>query len=214
MDALVSLKNIRKTYGDRSIFNNINCDFFASSIYLILGRNGSGKTTLLKLVAGLAHPDAGEIRIKDNLKVGFLGHDTFLYPGLTVMENLKFWSRIGGRRADESTILEILERAGLESRRDDLAKSLSRGMSQRLNFARLALQDPNLWLLDEPFSGLDEQSQIFMRDELRRIKSRGACVALVSHNPNEDGSLADFVLKIEDRAIRNLGRAKDGASGH
>lgn len=214
MDALITLKNIRKSYGDRNIFDRIDRDFISASIYLILGRNGCGKTTLLKLLAGLARPDEGEISAREGLKIGFLGHDTFLYPGLTALENLKFWSRIGGRRADESAIMEVLAKVGLDSRGDDLAGSFSRGMAQRLNFARLLLQNPDIWLLDEPFSGLDEESKLFMRDELKRLRSGGACVALVSHNPNEDGLIADFVLKIQDRKIATIDRSRDGVTGH
>lgn len=199
MKPLVSLAKVGKTYGERVVFKDVNCDFLPGRFYLVLGANGCGKTTLLKIIAGLTRPSEGEAKIRAGAKIGRLGHATSLYPALAARENLLFWTKLYGRDAARAD--EALELVGLAARGDDPARSLSRGMAQRLNFARLLVQEPDVWLLDEPFTGLDEKSRELMRGELIKIKNNGACVALVSHNPETDLPLADCLLTIDKRRL-------------
>ena len=199
METLAAIRNGAKFYGDRKVFGGLNCDFRRGSLCVALGSNGAGKTTLLKILAGLTKLSEGEMEIKRGARVGYFAHASFVYPGLTAAENLKFWARAYG--ADLGGVEPALQKVGLAARADDPARSFSRGMLQRLNFARLLLQKPDLWLLDEPFSGLDEESQSFMRRELKNIKGEGACVVVVSHDPRADLPLADCSLKMGGRPV-------------
>lgn len=185
----VSLCHLGKFYGRKPVLRDISHEF--SGITLITGANGAGKSTLLRIIAGLSCPDLGTVNISG--KVGYLGHATFLYPGLTARENLAFWARALG--IVNLDLDKLLERVGLEKSTRERVRVFSRGMAQRLNLARLLMAEPEILLLDEPSTGLDAQSRQFLHNEIISAKNNGACTLLVSHDPG-DISLADKVLAI------------------
>lgn len=188
MEPKVSLCRLGKCYGRKPVLRDINREF--SGISLITGVNGAGKSTLLRVIAGLARPDAGTVSLVG--RPGYLGHATFLYPGLTARENLAFWAGAAGLAAD---IDSLLARVGLEKAADERVRVFSRGMAQRLNLARLLMADPEIYLLDEPATGLDAQSRDFLRAEIVRAKNAGACILMVSHD-EQDAAFADHVYTI------------------
>lgn len=207
---MLELENIAKLYGDKVILRNIRCSFFAGSISLLLGKNGAGKSTLLRIMAGLSRPSAGEARYTDSAArsrgIGYLGHATFLYSGLTALENLRFWSDAWGSNRCDDDLLSVLERVGIMPYAHELAGVFSRGMAQRLNLARVLMLNPVMLLLDEPFTGLDEVSRTVLHKEVRAARARGACVVLISHDAVVDAPLADRILLLADRGL-----AFDGA---
>jgi len=161
----------------------------------------------MRLMAGLLRPSAGrcECHAAEG-RVAYLGHATFVYPGLTALENLVFWKEAQGLRLTEAELMALLERVGLESYAHERAGIFSRGMAQRLNLARALLTEAELLLLDEPGTGLDSRAAIMLRKEIVRAKQRGAGVVWISHDVASDAPLADRVVLLEQGRLREGGQ--------
>ncbi len=167
----------------------------------LLGPNGAGKTTLLRLVAGLTRPSAGAVEVGDAAsaserrgRIGLLGHATFLYGALTARENLVLAGRLMGVADTDARAAELLAEHDLERFADRAAGTFSRGMSQRLAIARALVHDPELLLLDEPFTGLDPPSAERLAAQLAAVRAgRRSCV-LVTHDLARAASLASRIL--------------------
>lgn len=206
---MLQLVRVAKTYGVKVIFKDVSCAFAPGSVSLLVGGNGAGKSTLMRVMAGLSRPSAGEARLADRVRVGYLGHATFLYPGLTALENLAFWRDACGLALSRKDIMAALERVGLEAHAQERAGVFSRGMAQRLNLARILMQEPNLLLLDEPGTGLDASSLALLRREVAEARSRDACVILISHDLAGDAPLADRLLALDGRRLAYDGPPAD-----
>ncbi len=169
----------------------------------IFGPNGAGKTSLLRLLGGGLKPSGGEIRIDGHRlrpgdrewrrPIGVLSHKTFLYGHLTARENLRFYGRLFDVVDLEAAIEERLTTFALLDRADDLVRTLSRGMRQRLALARALLHDPEIVLLDEPYTGLDPHAASLLREVLATLKHERRTVVLVTHNLTQGLELADRV---------------------
>lgn len=192
--------------GERLIFKQLSLALVPGRLTLIAGPNGAGKSTLLAVMAGLTKPSAGELT--HDLEPGelaLLGHSVCAYPGLTGLENLAFSASLHGLPKAETDLMPHLERLGLARAAHLKAAHYSRGMAQRLNLARVLLIAPKVLLLDEPATGLDQESTALLKREIRAAKERGTALAMVSHDlaperlaaPNCDIHLADEVLYIE-----------------
>ena len=188
---MLRLENLAKLYGLKVVFKGVSCRFTAGSITLLAGGNGAGKSTLLRIVAAR----------EDGPRLAYLGHATFVYPGLSALENLQFWARAHGLRPSRAELLALLEHVGLAAHAEERAGVFSRGMAQRLNLARVLLLDADLVLLDEPGTGLDVTSMALVRREMLAARERGACVIVVSHDLAGDSPLADRLLLLEDRRL-------------
>lgn len=198
---MLELARVAKLYGVKVIFKDVSCAFAAGSVSLLVGGNGAGKSTLMRIMAGLSRPSAGVARLHDEARLGYLGHATFLYSGLTALENLAFWREAHGLHLSREDLLAGLARVGLETHAHERAGVFSRGMAQRLNLARVLMQEPNLLLLDEPGTGLDAASLALLRREILAARARGACVVLISHDLAGDAPLADRLLALENRKL-------------
>jgi ABC-type multidrug transport system ATPase subunit len=147
---------------------------------VVTGANGSGKTTLLRLVAGLAAPSAGELRVEcERRDVGFLAHEPLVYRELTALENLRLYARLYHVR-DPERIGMLLERFGLWDARDQRVASYSRGMQQRLALCRTLLHEPALLLLDEPYNALDADGAELLD---RELAGYDATLVVATHDP-------------------------------
>lgn len=205
-DMLLSLVGVAKIFGTRVVFKQVTLDVAPGSVTLLVGANGAGKSTLLRIMAGLASPSLGTVENRvDATGVGYLGHATFIYPGLTAWENLAFWRDASGLdapdapnapNADDAAIDAALARVELRVHAHERAGVFSRGMAQRLNLARVLLLAPQLLLLDEPGTGLDVRSAGLLRREIGRAKERGAGVVWISHDLAGDIALADRVVAL------------------
>ena len=163
---MIKIEDLSKSFGSLYALQNINLAINSGEFWVIVGPNGAGKTTLLKIIATLSQPSSGMVNIngtmttRDKLeirkRIGFIGHQSFLYNNLTAEENLKFYARMYDLKDAEQRIDEILTRVGLRDRKEDLVRTFSRGMQQRLSIGRALLTAPTIILLDEPFSGLDQ----------------------------------------------------------
>lgn len=192
---MLRLEGITKRYGQRVVLKGLSLETGPGTLTLVSGPNGAGKSTLLRVMAGLSRPDHGTRTCAWGPEhVGFLGHDTLLYPNLTALENLAFWQKLRSGPADENTLFEALDRVGLVSLAEEKAVALSRGTAQRLSLARVLLQSPSLLLLDEPLSGLDSGAAARVRAELARLVQAGTALVWVSHDPFRDLSGATTAL--------------------
>jgi heme exporter protein A len=168
----------------------LDLDVDRGSFLLLTGPNGSGKTTLLRLVAGLLVPTAGELRVDTpRHKVGFLGHEPLVYRELTALENLDLYGRLYRVPERRERIGMLLERFGLWESRNRRAETFSRGMLQRLALCRTLLHDPELLVLDEPFSALDEEGASLLDRELAELRPHATFV-VTTHDPDRLAALA------------------------
>ncbi|MDY7002219.1 MAG: ABC transporter ATP-binding protein [Thermodesulfobacteriota bacterium] len=205
---LIRLKNISKFFGAKLVFKNVGLELDRGAILLVVGPNGAGKSTLLKIMAGLAKPTTGEVDVSlGPEKIGFLGHQTFIYPRLSAVENLRFWSGMYGLSKTENDLLEVLTRMGLKASAFEEAGSFSRGMAQRLSLARVLLLEPDLLFLDEPGTGLDVRSRGVLSREIQAAKTRGAALVWVSHDVVNDLGAADFVFSLSGGGCDYFGPA-------
>ena len=197
---LLRLENIVKFYGERPVIKGVSLELTAGQTLLLTGANGAGKTTLLKIMAGLIRPDSGRLvlELAAEEQVGYLGHQTCIYPELSGLENLSFWAHLHGLKRERPALLELLERLGLLAFADEKAGTYSRGMGQRLNLARVLLIRPALLLLDEPATGLDTRSRQTLEREIAQAGKAGAGIVWISHQPEQDAAKADEVALLEN----------------
>ena len=185
----------------------IDLEVAAGEIVLLRGPNGAGKTTLLRLCAGLLPVVRGEARVLGHdltnrrqwhalrRRVGLLGHATGLYDELTVADNVRFWGQAAG--ASDSDIDAALVACGLDGRLADLLVArLSAGQRRRASLACLLSRRPELWLLDEPHAGLDQEGRNVLDGLVRTAVASGATVVLASHELERAEALADRVVTI------------------
>jgi heme exporter protein A len=193
---IIEAENLRKTFAWMPVLHDVSCQIGSGEVVGIFGPNGAGKTTFLRLLATLLKPSAGRLQLfgrspYDSVvrqRLGFLGHDSLLYPDLTPVENLTFYGR-AYRVADLSIRIEAaLQQSGLHDWRHTPVRTFSRGMEQRLALARALLHDPDLLLLDEPYTGLDQRGVATLQTTLAHAKERGKTVVLTTH---------DFALGLE-----------------
>jgi heme exporter protein A len=207
-DALVRLRRVCRFYGERAVLRNIDLELVPGQVTLVVGPNGAGKSTLLRLIAGLLPPSEGEVETElPPGGIGYLGHKTLIYPKLSARANLAFWQSMFGQPRDDAAVTAVLSRVGLAGFADEEAGVFSRGMSQRLSLARVFLTAPKLLLLDEPASGLDPASAVWLRREIRAVAEAGASVAWVSHNIVADLAACDRVVRLDGHRVAYDGPA-------
>ncbi|HVC86403.1 MAG TPA: heme ABC exporter ATP-binding protein CcmA [Gaiellaceae bacterium] len=154
---MIAARSLAKRYGEHRVFAGIDIDLRPGGFLLVTGPNGSGKTTLLRVLAGLAAPTAGSLRLPERHTVGYLGHEPLVYRELTPLENLTLFGRLYRLPERGARIGMLLERFGLWEVRHERVSTFSRGMQQRLGLCRVLLHEPSLLLLDEPYNALDAE---------------------------------------------------------
>ncbi len=200
---MLKARKLAKNFGSRLIFKNVDFELYPQSIHLLQGNNGVGKSTLFKILAGLLEADAGTIESELTLdKVGYLAHASFLYPELTALENLTFWHALLTKKSlEKDEYMAILEDFSLAKFAHEKTRVFSRGMLQKLTLARLIAQKPNLYLLDEPSTGLDVQARKLLIEKIMQAKNEGACVFWISHDIENDKLFADYVHILENKTM-------------
>lgn len=158
-------------------------EFHPNKLYLLLGENGAGKSTLLRIIAGLAQPSSGTVALGiPREKLGYMAHASMLYDEMSAVENLRYSAGLYGIR-DDARCAAALDRVGLEPKLARYAGDYSQGMRQRLSLARAIVHDPELLLLDEPFSNVDAASLAQMTSLLGRLRDEGKTIIVVTHQP-------------------------------
>ena len=187
---MIQARGLGRRFGEKRVLDGVDLDLARGGFLLVTGPNGSGKTTLLRLIAGLLVPTAGELHVDvPRERVGFLGHEPLVYRELTALENLDLYGRLYRVPERRERIGMLLERFGLWDVRNRRADTFSRGMLQRLALCRALLHDPELLVLDEPFSALDEDGAGLLDRELAELRP-GATFVVTSHDPERVAHLA------------------------
>ncbi len=200
--AAVSILGVEKRFGAVTALQGVNLTAEAGSIQAVLGPNGAGKSTLLRILAGLAHPSRGEISLcladgcertprEARSGIGYVGHASLLYPELSARENLVFAGRLYHVANPVERASVLLEEAGLADVGDRRTGTFSRGMIQRVAIARARVHDPQLVLLDEPFTGLDRRASDLLAGRLASLREEGRTLILITHDLRQASALAD-----------------------
>jgi len=213
----VEVRNLLYAYSGRVALNGVSFRVYPESIHGFVGPNGAGKTTCLKLLATLLRARPGTIRVFGNdiardrkavrTRIGFMPDTPSMYRQMTVFEYLDFFAAAYGQSAGDrdQVIGDVLELTDMGGRRDDLIKSLSRGMQQRVSLARCLVHDPDLLLLDEPAAGLDPRARIELMEILKELRRMGKTIFISSHILAELATLCDSVTIIDKGVIRFSG---------
>ena len=203
--AALEVDGVWKYYGDFPALRDIRLSIEPGSTVALLGRNGAGKTTLLRIIAGLSKASEGSVRIQEadvrqqatRRRIGVLGHGISLYDELSATENLVLFAKLYGLKEPERTAGEWLERTGLGRVRDGLVREFSRGMRQRLAVARAFMHEPEVLLLDEPFTALDDRAITVLQSLLADAHAAGRTIILSTHQLREALEVATHVALIQ-----------------
>jgi heme exporter protein A len=191
---LIRAEGLGKRYGEKRVLHGLDFELEQRGFLLITGPNGSGKTTLLRLCAGLAVPTAGTLAVAvPRERIGFAGHEPLVYRELTAIENLDLYGRLYRVHERRERIGMLLERFGLWHARNERAGSFSRGMQQRLALCRALLHEPELLVLDEPYSHLDAAGAELLDRELAELRPEAGFV-VSTHDPERVLPLASSRL--------------------
>ena len=201
----VAVEGVWKFYGDYPALRDVQLSVEPGACLALIGRNGAGKTTLLRTIAGFSRAMRGSVRILGEeprsaaarSRMGFIGHGISVYDELSALENLTLYARLYGLANPRVTALSWLERTGLDRVRDGLVREFSRGMRQRLAVARAFLHDPEVLLLDEPFTALDDRAIALLQHLLREALRFGKTVVMSTHQLREALDLATHVALLE-----------------
>ena len=188
---MIAATGLGKTFGATLVLEDVTLDVPAGQCLAVLGPNGAGKTTLLRILATLARPSAGTLRIDGvdavrepdavRARIGMVAHGSHVYEDLTALENLRFWAAMGGLDASLARLRERLQAVELDTVADERARTFSAGMKRRLGLARVTLGQPRLLLLDEPFNGLDRRGQKWLGEFLLAFRTGGGTIVLATH---------------------------------
>ncbi|GAM15175.1 heme ABC exporter ATP-binding protein CcmA [Mesobacillus selenatarsenatis] len=215
---MLELKKMTKMLGDKLVLRNITLSLEKGEILAVIGPNGAGKSTFFKCTVGLLEPTSGEIYLDGSLvkknspqvkqRIGFLGHESFLYNNLSPLENLKFYGKLYKVKDLDRKANELLKEVGLYLFRDMPIRSFSRGMMQRLAIARVLLPDPDILMLDEPHTGLDQEAVTLLNNIIKNKRYSGTSILIISHDFEQVHALADRVAVLRKGKIvstRRLG---------
>jgi len=190
--ATLKAEKIKKIFGQRKVLSDVNLQLKNGELYVLFGPNGSGKTTFTLIISSLLKPTEGLVTFENKdvykqdasyrKKVGLLTHSTFLYENLTGFENLKFYGALYGildikRRIDELSLL-----FEIETRMNEPVRNFSRGMKQRLSIIRTIIHNPEVILMDEPYTGLDEIGVQILEGQLSNYRKSGKVIFMTTHN--------------------------------
>jgi ABC-type multidrug transport system ATPase subunit len=193
---VIRAAGLEKDYGEKRVLRGLDFELERGGFLIVTGANGSGKTTLLRLCAGLAIPTGGTLEVEpERGAIGFLGHEPLVYLELTALENLDLYGRLYRVPERRERIGMLLERFGLWESRGERAAKLSRGQLQRLALCRSLLHKPELLILDEPFSGLDEAGAELLDRELAGMRERRT-ILVATHDPDRVAPLASGRLAL------------------
>jgi heme exporter protein A len=213
MSALLNLDSVSKRFGFRNILNNINFSLDTGEFVMLIGNNGAGKSTLLRIISSLMKPSNGEIKFrgtnqKDNLLewlqiMGSITHENRLYADLNSKDNLRLYGTLYGVEELNSKIEAVLAKIDLSHVAQLPVRNFSSGMTKRLMIGRLMLCQPEILILDEPYSGLDQHSIHWFQKYLREFHQQGGTVLMVTHQLELGLELASRVLVLHRQNIKH-----------
>jgi len=209
----VEASGVRRTFGRRRAVDGVDLSLYSGDCLALFGPNGAGKTTLLRLIAGLLKPTSGSVQVCGRIlrddaaaraHVGLISHQSMLYRALTARENVEFAARLYGVPDPAAAAVDALERLRILDRADAPVRALSRGLQQRVSIARAIVHQPDVVLLDEPYTGLDAAGGAALTDMLHVLRSSGAALILVTHNVEEGLAIASHAaVMLDGRLVRH-----------
>jgi iron(III) transport system ATP-binding protein len=216
---VLRLENLWKRFGSEPVIEDLSLSVTEGEILTMLGPSGCGKTTTLRLIAGLDRPDSGVVRLNgepvsgegsfvapEERGVGVVFQEFALFPHLTAAENVAFGLQDLSQAETDRRVSDLLDLVGLEAQADSYPDELSGGQQQRVALARSLAPEPEILLLDEPFSNLDVDLRVAMREEVRDIiKEAGVTAISVTHDQEEAMSISDRVAVVNDGRIEQIG---------
>ena len=199
----VEIGDITKTFDDLTAVDHLSLSVPEGSVYGFIGPNGSGKSTTMRMIANILYPDSGVIRLFGQQRagirageIGYLPEERGLYRKMRVRGLLEFHGELRGGKNVAQEVNGWLERLGLADRANDKVETLSKGMSQKVQFIATVIPEPKLLILDEPFSGLDPVSADSIRGAVLEMRKRGCTVIVSTHDMGVAESLCDSIFMI------------------
>ena len=216
---VIQIKDVCKAFDQRQVLNNISLSVEEGEIFGLLGPSGAGKTTLIKMLIGLLSATSGNIAIlgkeldkkidESFPSFGMVLDNDGLYDRLNCYDNLELYARIYSISNRKKVINDLLEKVGLIESSKKSVSNLSKGMRQRLSFARAILHSPKIVFLDEPTSGLDPATTLQIHSMMKMLKESGTTIFLTTHNMNEAQKMCDHLALLNEGNIVEEGTPED-----
>lgn len=209
MNNIIEIKNLSKQFKDHTVLRDITLNFEKGKIYGLVGRNGSGKTVLMKCICGLIPSSEGQIIVNNKVigrdidipeNIGIIIENPGFLPNYSGFNNLKLLSMIRNKIKNDEIIIAI-KKVGLDPNSKKHVGKYSLGMRQRLGLAQAIMEDPDIYILDEPMNGLDKSGIKEMRNLLLELKAKGKTIIMATHIYEDVKILCDKVYKVEDGEI-------------
>ncbi|RHW41105.1 ABC transporter ATP-binding protein [Neobacillus notoginsengisoli] len=208
---MIDIKKLTKQADDKRILRGIDLSIKKGETVGILGPNGAGKSTLLKVIATLIKPSGGQVTIggydlkKDQAEIkklfGYLPHSSLLYDHYSPLENLVFFGNLYGVKNARARAIELVKEVGLSFFLNEPVKNFSRGMVQRIAIARAIVHEPELLLLDEPHTGLDQGAITILNTVILRMKEKGVTTLMVTHDFQQAAEICDRIIIVKNGKI-------------
>ncbi len=220
---MLEVRSVRKVYDGRAVVNDVSFEVHPGEIFALLGPNGAGKTTLIRMITDILRPDAGAITLdgqplrgEHRPRVSYLPEERGLYRKVPVLDALAYFGELKGMgpRAARDSAVALLEEFELAAWARKQVSALSKGMQQKLQLCSALIGDPQLLILDEPFSGLDPINVAILEDVLRRRRAAGTTVLLSTHQMNKVEQQCDRALMINRGHMVLYGNVGDIRRNH
>src|ERR1700734_195403 len=204
--AVVELAGVTKAYENKVAVHNLDLSIDAGQMFGLLGPNGAGKTSSIRMMMGITMPDSGRINLfgkpfdrRSLDRVGYLPEERGLYKKMNVLDQLVFFGQLHGvaREDAQKRALDWATRMEIADALDKKTQELSKGMQQKIQFIATLLHDPDLIVMDEPFSGLDPINTTLLQDALLELKSRGKAILFSTHRMDQVEKLCDVICLID-----------------
>ena len=205
MDSILSVQHITKCYTKHKALDDLSLEVPRGSVYGLLGPNGAGKTTLLRVINRITMPDSGVVLLdgkplteKEIFNIGYMPEERGLYKKMRVGEQAIFFARLKGleRKEAERRLREWFERLDIKDWWSRNVEDLSKGMAQKVQFITTVLHEPKLLIFDEPFSGFDPINANLLKEEILRLRDRGATIIFSTHNMASVEEICDHITLI------------------
>ena len=210
---MIITNNLSKKYGDQTALDKLNLNIKEGDIYCLLGANGAGKTTTINLLLGFIEPSSGsafinQMNVHENLKaskrfLAYIPENLMLYPSLSAMENLEYFSGIAGKKLSKDELAGFLDEAGLQSEAfKKRISNFSKGMRQKVGIAIALAKDAKVLLLDEPTSGLDPKASNEFGLLLQKLRTKGVATLMATHDLFRAKEVASHIGIMKDGQLR------------
>lgn len=200
---IVEINNVTKTFGQYVAVDDLSLTVPRGCVYGFIGPNGSGKTTTMRMIMNIIYPDSGTIRVFDEQlkksctdRIGYMPEERGLYKKMKVRELLQFYGELKGGKNVNSSVDLWLKKLDLSGWANNKVEALSKGMSQKLQFIATVVSNPELIILDEPFSGLDPVNADNIKDAVLELQAQGTTVIFSTHDMNVAEIMCDFIFMI------------------